>query len=79
LFIKRFPVSDFRRLPDMGSNVETFVWDAYLELETLGALTLLNPGESVTFEETWEICVGQYRPTLDAARTICKQLLLKPN
>ena len=79
LFIKRFPVSDFRRLPDMGSNVETFVWDAYLELETLGALTLLNPGEVVTFEETWEICVGQYRPTLDAARMICKQLLLKPN
>jgi len=79
LFVKRFPVSDFRTLPDMGSNVETFVWDAYLELETLGALALLKPGESVTFEETWEICVGEYRPALDAARTVCSQLLLKQN
>src|SRR5689334_1269240 len=30
LFIKRFLVSDFRMLPDMGSNVETYVHDAYL-------------------------------------------------
>jgi len=73
LFIKRFPVSDFRTLPDMGSNVETFVWDAYLELETLGGLALLKPGESVTFEETWEIWSGEYSPTLETARAVCKQ------
>jgi hypothetical protein len=73
LFIKRFPVSDFRTLPDMGSNVETFVWDAYLELETLGGLALLKPGESVAFEETWEIFSGEYAPTLETARTIVKQ------
>ena len=77
LFIKHFPVSDFRKLPDMGSNVETFVWDAYLELETLGELVWLPPGESVTFEETWEILSGEYHPTLDTARTICKQFLPK--
>ena len=75
LFIKRFPVSDFRKLPDMGSNVETFVWDAYLELETLGELTWLTPGESVTFEETWEILSGEYSPTLEEARAVVKQLL----
>jgi hypothetical protein len=75
LFIKRFPVSDFRKLPDMGSNVETFVWDAYLELETLGELTWLTPGESVTFEESWEILSGEYSPTLEAARAVVKQYL----
>jgi hypothetical protein len=74
LFIKRFPVSDFRELPDMGSNVETFVWDAYLELETLGRLTWLNPGESVTFEESWEVIPGNYSTTYETARAIVKQL-----
>ena len=42
MFVRRFPVI-----------VESYVWDAYLELETLGKLTLLNPGESLTFDETW--------------------------
>ena len=79
LFVKRFPVSDFYTLPDMGSNVETFVWDAYLELETLGKLTLLNPGESVIFEETWEVIPGDYSITCETARTITKQLLSKSN
>lgn len=74
LFIKRFPVSDFRELPDMGSNVETFVWDAYLELETLGKLTWLNSGESVAFEESWEVIPGNYSTTYETARAIVKQL-----
>jgi hypothetical protein len=74
LFIKRFPVSDFRALPDMGSSVETFVWDAYLELETLGMLTWLNTGESVTFEESWEVIPGNYPITYEAARALVKQL-----
>lgn len=75
LFVKRFPVSDFRMLPDMGSNVETYVWDAYLELETLGKLTWLNPGEAVSFEETWEVIPGDYPITYEAARATVKQLL----
>ena len=76
LFIKRFPTYDFRSLSDMGSNVETFVWDAYLELETLGRLTSLNPGESVSFEETWEVIPGEYPITYETAHTIVRQLLL---
>jgi hypothetical protein len=79
LFIKRFPVSDFRALPDMGSNVETYVHDLYLELETLGKLTLLNPGKSVIFEETWEVIAGDYSITYETANTITKQLLSKSN
>jgi hypothetical protein len=74
LFVKRFPVSDFRTLPDMGSNVETCVWDAYLELETLGKLTLLDPGELLTFDETWEIIAGESPITYETARIISKQL-----
>jgi hypothetical protein len=79
LFIKRFPVGDFRMLPDMGSNVETFVWDSYLELETLGKLVSLKRSESVVFEETWEVIAGDYSITYETARTITKQLLSKSN
>lgn len=74
LFIKRFPVSDFRMLPDMGSNVEVYVRDEYLEVETLGKLTWLKPGEAATFEETWEVIPGVYSVDLDGARKIMKQL-----
>jgi len=78
LFIKRFPVGDLRRLPDMGSNVEVYVWDSpYLELETLGQLVSLNPGESVTFEETWEVIAGDYPITYETARAISRQLSVK--
>ena len=70
LFIKRFPVNDFRLLPDMGSNVEIYVRDAYLELETLGKLTWLKPGELVTFEETWEVIPGDYSINAEGARKI---------
>jgi hypothetical protein len=73
LFIKRFPVSAFHMLPDLGSNVEAYVHDAYLELETLGKLAWLNAGESVTFEETWEVIPGAYSTTLDGARKVVKQ------
>jgi hypothetical protein len=79
LFVKRFPVSDFRALPDMGSNVEIFVWDSYLELETLGKLTSLNPSESAIFEENWEVIPGDYSITYETARTIIRQLLTKSN
>jgi hypothetical protein len=74
LFIKRFPVSDFRMLPDMGSNAEVYVRDLYLELETLGKLTWLSPGESVAFEETWEVQTGDYPLNLDGARNITVKL-----
>jgi hypothetical protein len=78
LFIKRFPVGEFRALPDMGSNVEVFVWNsAYLELETLGTLISLNPGESVTFEETWEVIPGEYPITYETARAISQQLSVR--
>ena len=74
LFIKRFPVGDFRKLPDMGSNAEVYVHDAYLELETLGELVWLQPGEAVMFEETWEVIPGAYSIDVDGARKIMKQL-----
>ncbi len=75
LFIKRFPVHDFRVLPDMGSNVEVYVRDRYLELETLGRLAWLKPGESVTFEETWDVIPGDFSVDVEGAREIVSNYL----
>jgi hypothetical protein len=74
LFIKRFPVNETGKYPDLNCNVEVYVKDSYLELETLGALNILRTHDSITHEETWEIIVGEYPATLACARNIKKQL-----
>ncbi|MBK8985616.1 MAG: hypothetical protein IPM39_05980 [Chloroflexi bacterium] len=67
LFVKRFPVYDGRPHPDFGCNAEIYVNDQCLELESLGPLTLLQPGESVSHSETWEI-IGGLPPRLTAGQ-----------
>jgi hypothetical protein len=54
LFIKRLqasgPISSY---PDCGCSFETFTNADFLELETLGPLVNLDPGETVTHTEHW--------------------------
>ena len=55
-FVKRFDVSKgTKAYPDGGCNVESYCNDQFIELETLGPLTKLEPGESVFHTETWEV------------------------
>jgi hypothetical protein len=70
LFLKRFKQEGAGDFPDRGCNLEAYVGDTFIELETLGALTLLSPGDSLTHEETWELTAGEYPPTLEKAREI---------
>ena len=74
VLIKRFPVSPIRGQPDMGCNCEVYVHDSFVEIETLGPLTLLEPGGSMTHQETWEVHTGEYPATLATARQISKQV-----
>lgn len=69
LFVKRFAVED-GKFPDMNSNVESYVKDVCIELELLGTVRTLEKGEAVTLEETWEVIVGEFPPTLETARII---------
>ena len=39
----------------MGCNFETFAKGAFQELETLGPLTTLEPGQSVSHTEHWHL------------------------
>lgn len=74
LLIKRFSVDTNGRYPDRQCDVELYVNDSCIELETLGALQFLQPGSSMTHDETWEILTGEYPLTLACARDIDKQL-----
>lgn len=55
LFVKKFeaPVGD--EYPDMGSSFETFTNERFLELETLGPMEVLMPGEALEHLETWTL------------------------
>jgi hypothetical protein len=59
LFVKRFDAAGGpAEYPDFGCSYETFTNADILELETLGALVTLSPGESLTHTEQWSAFRG---------------------
>lgn len=70
LIVKHFQPHTDGSFPDRSCNVETYVGETFIELETLGTLTELNPGDSMTHEETWELTAGEFPATLEKAREI---------
>ncbi len=55
LFVKKFAASAEEEYPDMGSSYETFTNERFLEIETLGPLRTLQPGESIEHLEEWSL------------------------
>ncbi len=53
--VRRFEPAPEAAHPDLGCNVETYCGSHFLELEILGPLRLLQPGESTTLLERWEV------------------------
>lgn len=53
LFLKRFAFDPAKTYPDYNSNNETFTNDVFLELETLGSLEKVEPGQTITHTEQW--------------------------
>jgi hypothetical protein len=53
LFIKKAAFDSEKRYYDFGSSSECYCNSAFLELETLGPRTNLEPGASLTHQETW--------------------------
>ncbi len=58
LFVKRFEPQFNRPHADFDCNVEVYVNDRFIELETLGPLTCLESGQSVALTERWELYAG---------------------
>lgn len=55
LFVKRFGHLAGKPYPDNGVNYETYTDENMLEMESLGPLTTLAPGQAVEHTETWEL------------------------
>ncbi|MCL5102541.1 MAG: hypothetical protein M1133_00305 [Armatimonadetes bacterium] len=71
LFVKRFPYIEGANYPDYGCNYETYTEGDFLEVESLGPLVTLAPGESVNHTENWflfkDVDAGDSDDTLEAA------------
>ena len=57
-FIKRFKPQPGLPHVDFGCNAETYCNDKFVELETLGPLSKLEPGQAATHVEEWEFYTG---------------------
>jgi hypothetical protein len=53
--VVRYPYDPSATYPDMGCNTETYTDSDMLEVETLGPLTCIEPGEHVDHVETWTL------------------------
>ena len=55
LFVKRFNPQPGLPHIDMGCNVEIYANDQFIELETLAPLQVVEPNETITHTEQWEL------------------------
>jgi hypothetical protein len=58
LFVKKAAVQDKAKYPDFGCNFEVYSDAHSLELETLGPLQDLNPGQTAEHTEQWGLFNG---------------------
>jgi hypothetical protein len=82
LFLKTIPLIEGAVYPDLGSNFETFTNHEILELESLGPLKKVAPGETVSHVEKWAVFSGVSLPDISdeevllrAMETYVKKLL----
>ena len=66
LFLKRFPHDPTGQYPDGGSTIEVYSNHEFLELEHLGPLTTLQPGEELVLLEDWWVFPGVSVPQGEA-------------
>lgn len=66
-FVKLFEYDEWAEYPDWGAAVELFTNNEILEVETLGPLTELDPGECVEHTEQWRLFRGVEVGTTEAS------------
>jgi len=65
LFIKYYTPVQGGNYPDNGMSFETYTNPHMLEIETLGELKKVKPGEAVTHAERWELFANVKKPSND--------------
>jgi len=58
--VKRVTVEPAASYTDMAANIQCYVRHRFIEVETLGELKDLQPGESVSHVEEWELLKGSF-------------------
>jgi hypothetical protein len=72
-FVKHAAVKPGVAYPDRGCNIESYVCDTFIESETLGPMTRLEPGQATTHVENWEFYPGVYSPqSIEGIREVVK-------
>lgn len=75
MLVKRVDVTPDADYPDMGCNAEVYSGDRFIEVESLGPLTVLEPGGAVTHEERWTLHTGLgVEATPEGARAAVEQI-----
>lgn len=63
LFLKRFPHDASGKYPDGGATIEVYSNHEFLELENLGPLTTIAPGDEIVLPEDWWLFADVTVPT----------------
>jgi hypothetical protein len=66
MLLKRFPHTQGATYPDGGSTIEVYSSSEFLELENLGPLTTIAPGEEIVLPEDWWLFEGVKIPEAEA-------------
>ncbi len=75
LFVKRFQPQMGRPHPDFSCNAEVYGRDRFVELETIGALERLEPGDVTSHTESWELYPGlEQTRNVDQIRDMVRRL-----
>jgi hypothetical protein len=78
LFVKYADYESEASYPDYGSSSECYVNSQFLELETLGPLQVIQPGDSIQHVETWRFFDVPARPENESdVKRIVEQLILR--
>lgn len=78
LFVKYAPYESKDAYPDFGCSSECYCNHQFIELETLGPLQEVKPGDSIKHIEKWELYRAPSRPTTEAdVHRFVEQLGLK--
>ena len=73
LFVKRFDVIPDVLYPDKGCNAESYCNHKFIELESLSPLVKLQPEETISHSETWELFSSLDQPFIpEGVREIIK-------
>lgn len=80
LFFERFPHVRGGAYPDGGATIEVYSNHEFLELEHLGPLTTIQPGEEIVFPEDWWLFTDVNVPVseIDALQALGKYVARAP-